>query len=303
VTALGLVPASAGAIDLKGRFTVGVRLGDFLPADEQKGGFRFFGSQSGTATTNAVHLEEVPVGSLSLGYGLKKWNRMQMTLELEATRITSGLGKETGFVDEDASTRIELPPFFQTGQTGDERFESLPLGELTMTPVFVNALFHRSGAASERADFYFGGGLGLVLAEFEESSRYREFAADFDGSDDVQADDALGLLVKAGSNVRLAKSGNWYLYFEAEFWSTGFLTSQPQVTWSGTDFFACDQLVDMDGDGIEEASRPGCLHLVDPGHIRMDGAIGGIGLRYRFGGRTPAVAPEPAAEPVPASGT
>src|SRR5688500_5471446 len=92
--------SSADAIDFKKRFWVGVRLGDYFPADEQKGGFRYFGSIF-EPKTNAVSIREVPMGTLSFGYGVKQWKRAQMTLEAQVSRLSSTVGNETGFRDED----------------------------------------------------------------------------------------------------------------------------------------------------------------------------------------------------------
>jgi hypothetical protein len=302
----------ARAIELKRRFTAGVRLGDWLPADEQKGGFRFFGSQTGQPGENAVEIGEVPVAGISLGFGVAKWKRLQMSLELDASYVASDLGKETVYIDPDASVRIPLPEFGnQRGQSGDERFERIVLGDVTLTPLFVNSLFHLAGKGDpERADFYFGGGVGIVLAKMDESDEYRTLAADTDGTDDVQADAAAAVDVKAGANIRLGKGGSWFLFFEGQFYSTGLLSSDSQVKWSGLDYLACTQDIDTDNDGLEDTTVGGCYRSIDPGKVRMDGAIGAIGLRYRFGRAAKPeaaesapeveaeVAPEPAPEPV-----
>lgn len=310
IAVVALITCSAGsrpaaAIEMKNRFTVGVRLGDWLPADEQKGGFRFFGSQTGQPGENAVEIGEVPLMGISLGYGVAKFERLQMSVELDVSYVASDVGKETVYIDPDASVRIELPQYGdQRTVSGDERFERIVLGDVTLIPVFVNAIFHLSGKGDpDRADFYFGGGLGVVIPELTESAEYRTLAADTDGTDDVQADTAAGVDVKAGANIRLGKSGNWYLFFEGQFYSTGLLSSDSQVKWSGLDYLACEQDIDRDMDGLPDDTVGGCYRSIDPGKVRMDGGIGAIGLRYRFGGsaKSEAVAdsPVPAAEPVP----
>ena len=71
------------------------------------------------------------------------------------------------------------------------------------------------------------------------------------------------------------------------------MTSESQVSWSGVDYLAGTRGVDTDGDGVPNVTVPADYRLMDPGHIRMDGAIGGIGLRYRFGGGKAALKPAP----------
>lgn len=279
-----VAPQGAGAAELHKHFLLGVRLGDFLPADEQKGGFRVFGG-IGENSERAVKIEEVPTLALSLGYGVAKLGKAQVVLELQVSRFEAGIGPETVYRDRDASTRIELPPTFNTRLSGDEEFLRLPLGDLTLTPVFVNSTFHWQGGGG-RADFYCGAGLGVVLAEVSESTQFRDFKSDYDGQDDLTVDDAFGLLVKVGSNVSLKRDGNWLMYFEAEFISTATLSSEGQVRWNGSDYFAGTQDVDTDGDNIDDAfGVPSDLRIVDPGKFRVDGATVGIGLRYRFGGK------------------
>src|SRR5690242_10694809 len=69
---LGLfVSPQASALDLHRRFTVGFRVGDFLPGDSQQGGFRAFGSgAAGQPGRHAVSLSEVPVPTFQFGYGV-----------------------------------------------------------------------------------------------------------------------------------------------------------------------------------------------------------------------------------------
>lgn len=283
-TGLLLAPQRAAAAELHKHFLMGVRLGDFLPADEQKGGFRVFGG-NGENSERAVKIEEVPTLSLSFGYGVAKLGKAQVVLELQVSRFEAGMGPETVYRDPDASTRVELPPTFRTGLNFDEEFLRLPVGEITLTPVFVNTTFHWQGGGG-RADFYCGAGLGVVLAEVTESAEFRDFKSDYDGQDDLTVDDAFGLLIKVGSNVSLKRDGNWLMYFEAEFISTATLSSEGQVRWNGSDYFAGTQDVDTDGDNIDDAfGIPSDLRIVDPGKFRVDGATVGIGLRYRFGGK------------------
>ncbi len=292
VAAMAL-PPGAMAHELTKRMWLGVRLGDFLPADEQKGGFRVFGGADFDGGERAVKIREVPTVAVTFGYGVAKWGRTQMSLEIQASRIDTSIRPETVYRDENASTRVPLPPRFITDSDGDEDFIRLDVGDLTLTPIFVTALFHWSGRGG-RADFYAGGGPGIVLAETREAKEFRDFKSDFDGSDDLTVDDAFGVLLKTGSNVVLKRGGNWFLYFEAEFMSTGFLTSQPQVRWNGSDYFAGEQSVDTDGDNIpDQFGVPADLRIVDPGKLRVDGATIGLGLKYRFGGAKAAAAPVP----------
>lgn len=293
----GLLWVSAGmsqarAADWTKRWAVGVRLGEYLHVDKQKGGFRYVsGGLRGGASGQTVSIENGPLGSLSIGRGIKKWDRVQLVVELEVSRISGAVGKETVYLDPDGSTRVEDPITAVRSETGDEGFETRVLGDLTMTPVFVNALFHWSGKANpERADFYFGGGLGVVMADFAESEEYKEFANE-DSTPDVQVDNAFAVIIKTGANVRLAKNHDWFLYFEAEFFATGLVTSESQVSWTGVDYLAGTRMVDTDNNGVPDVTVPADYRLMDPGHIRMDGAIAGIGLRYRFGGGAQAVAP------------
>lgn len=307
---LALVSVMADATTVHGadwtkRWAVGLRLGEYLHVDKQKGGFRFVSAGlNGTTTGQTVSIENGPLGSLSVGRGVKRWERVQMVVEFEASRITGAVGQETVYLDPDGSTRVDDPITFARSTTGDERFETRTLGDLTMTPVFVNALFHWSGKANpERADFYVGAGMGVVLAEFTESDEYRQFANE-DSTPDVQVDDAFAIVIKTGANIRLAKNHDWFLYFEGEFFATGLVTSESQVSWSGVDYLAGTRAVDTDGDGVPNVTVPADYRLMDPGHIRMDGAIAGIGLRYRFGGgkakaATPPTSPEPVTDPAP----
>lgn len=279
LAALALLCASApGALaaEWNKRWFVGMRLGDFLNADKQKGGFR--GDRN-------VSISEVPLGTLSFGRGVKKWGRCQLVLELQVSNISATFGDETVYLDADGSTRVEDPVTGSTGQTGDETYEPRTLGDITMTPVFANALFHWSGKGDpDRADFYVGGGLGVVLADFSESSEYREFASDYDGDDDISVDSPFALLLKVGANVRLAKNHDWYLYFEGEFMATQVITGDAQISWASVDYLAGSRSVDTDNNGSPDVTVPADFRLMDPGHVRMDGAIFGIGIRYRFGG-------------------
>jgi hypothetical protein len=291
----GAVASGAAAAEWNHRWFVGFRLGDFLPADEVKGGFR--------EEAGSVVIEEVPLGTLSFGRGLKKWERTQLVLEVQASRITGTVGDETVFLDPDGSTRVEDPVFGSIlGYSGDESSEARRLGEVTMTPIFVNALFHWSGKRDpERADFYVGGGLGAVISEFEESSEYRSFANDYDGVDDIFADTSFGVLLKTGANVRLARDRDWYLYFEGEFIATQLLGSQAQIGWNQVDYLAGSRAVDVDNNGSPDVIVPADYRLMDAGRLRVDGAVAGIGIRYRFGKGKGKAAPAAAASSEPAT--
>jgi len=295
-----LLPSPASALDLNKRFTVGFRLGDYLPADEEKGGFRFFGTGAlGAPGEHAIEIAEVPVPTLSFGYGVAKLGKkVQLSLELEVSRFTAEVGDETAYHDPDASVRVPLPiTGFRRTTTGDEEFVNLPLGDITMTPILVNALFHWSKDGG-RADFYCGVGAGVVLADFKLSDAYIDFASDTDGTDDVSVDEAFATSVKLGSNVSLSRNNGWMLYFEAEFFTTAFFSSEAQVTWPGVDYFAGTQNVDADGDNVDDTfGIPADYRLVDSGNVRMDGAIAGIGVKYRFGGKKVAASSTAATEP------
>lgn len=301
----------AGAADINKRFLMGVRLGDFIGADQQSGGFRVFGG-FGEGAERSAKIEEVPTLGLSLGYGVAKLGKTQMSLELSVSRVDAGLGPETVYRDRDGSTRVPRPIFFPgpppvilnvRAPNGDEEFVRLDVGEITLTPVFLTALFHWSGGGG-RADFYCGAGPGIVMAEATESADFRSFKSDFDGSDDLAVDDAFGLMVKAGSNVSLKRDGNLMLYFEAEFFSTALFSSEGQVRWNASDYFAGFQDIDDTGDNIPDRfGEPSDLRIVDAGKFRLDGATIGVGLRYRFGGKkvssTTEEAPESAAPEAP----
>ena len=291
------------AIELHHKFVLGVRVGDWLAADSQGGGFRGFGGNLDSGE-RSVHLSDAPSGAVSLGYGVAKLGKKtEMSIELQVERVGTSLGVETVYEDPDASTRITIPPFNGPREDGDERFTRLPVADVTLMPVFASALFHWNSPGG-RGGFYCGGGPGVVLASGTESREFREFKSDFDGSDDFKVGDAFGLIVKAGADVRLNRGGGWLMFFEAEFISTAFLTSQPQARWNGSDYFAGEQQIDSDGNGIPDLGVHADLRIVDPGSVRIDGAVLGIGARYRFGGRAK-VAPTPtdqpqAAEPEPA---
>ena len=279
---LAVAAPSASAAEWNKRWFVGFRLGDYLSADKQAGGFR------GDRTVN---INEVPLGTLSFGRGVKKWERAQLVIEVQASRMSASVGQETVYLDADGSTRVQDPVTGETFSSGDETYEARSLGEITMMPVFVNALFHWSGKGDpERADFYFGGGLGVVLADFSESSAYRAFANDYDGHDDISVDNGFGGIIKLGANVRLAKDHDWYLFFEGDFFTTKFLTSDSQVQWAAVDYLAGSRSVDTDNNGSPDVTVPSDFRLMDAGTLRTDGATFGVGIRYRFGGGKKAAA-------------
>ena len=307
---LGLTVASgarrADAIDWDGRWWVGARAADYFPADEVKGGFRINQEVFGSRSQKDVKPKEGFFPAVTIGYGLKRWEgntlwrNFQLSLEAEIGRLDTVVGDETGFKDPDGSTRLARDlgcdptdpaaegciPFPASEQ--DVSFEAFPLGDLTLTPIFVNALFHWG---SDRADFYAGAGLGVVLADFTESAEYRAFTGDYDGVDDVQVDDNFAVNFKLGSNLRLSKNGNTFLYFEFQFYTTS-LFGGNKVEWSGTvngeenGVFLGEADYDTDRDGIVDTfSVPADLRIVDPGKVRIDGATAGVGIRYRFGGK------------------
>jgi hypothetical protein len=297
--AVGLAAAiaapDAGAVDYHRRWMIGVRIADYLPADEQGGGFRFSTQAFGSRTESSVKIQEVPAGSLSVGYGIKKFGGgkraqdVQLTVQLEVTRLSASVGDETGFIDENASTRVILPDVGNTEPDGDETFETFPLGDLEMMPVVGHVLCHWG---APKADFYAGGGLGWVFADISEGSRYREFTGDVDGDDDVRVEDGMTVSLKVGSNVRLTKSGRWYLTFEAEYFTMNLLGGGPKVAWPGVEGFFGTRDYDADGDGtLDTFGVPSDLHVVDPGKVRLDGVFAGLGLRYRFGGKKAAAPP------------
>jgi hypothetical protein len=295
---LGLTVSSgvrrAEAIDWDSRWWVGARVADYLPADEVNGGFRINQELFGTRSERDVKPRQTVFGGFTLGYGLKrwdgetKWRRFQLSLELEVSRLETTVGNETGFRDLDGSTRLnrEFPEIqFPRGEQ-DVSFVGFPVGDLELTPVFVNALFHWG---TDRADFYAGAGLGLVLADIAERDEYREFTADFDGVDDVIVDDAVGANFKLGSNLRLTPNGNAFLFFELQYFTTA-LTGGNKVEWAGTvrgeenGIFLGQAEYDTDDNGVPDRVLDADLRIVDPGKVRVDGAVLSLGLRYRFGG-------------------
>lgn len=278
------VAGQARALEVDKHFLLGVRIGDYLPSDEQKGGFRVFGGIT-EGSERGVKIEEVPSLAVSFGRGVAKLGKSQLVIELHVERIDAGMGPETTYRDRDASTRVPLPPQFINAPNGDEEFVRMPIGDITLTPIFVNALFHWASSGG-RANFYTGAGLGVVMAEVTESDEFREFKSDYDGVDDLAVDDAFGMMLKGGADIALKRDGNLWLYFEAQYIATGFLSSEGQVRWSGSDYFASTQNVDTDGDNVDDLfGVPSDLRIVDEGKFRVDGATVGMGLRYRFGGR------------------
>lgn len=307
---LGLTVASgarrADAIDWEGRWHVGARAADYFPADEVKGGFRINQEVFGSRNQKDVKPKESFFPVLTVGYGVKRWEgnsmwrNFQLSLEAELGRLDTTMGDETGFKDPDASTRLArelgcdpgdpaaqdcIP--FPAGES-DTSFEAFPLGDLTLTPMFVNAVFHWG---SDRADFYAGAGLGVVLADLKESDEYRAFTGDYDGVDDVTVGDSVAVNLKLGSNLRLTKSGNTFLFFEFSFFTTS-LFGGNKVEWTGTvngeenGVFLGSADYDTDRDGIvDRFGVPADLRIVDPGKVRVDGATAGVGIRYRFGGK------------------
>lgn len=301
ILALGVVQPAL-AIESHRRWLVGVRVGDYIGADELGGGFRVSGEIFGSNTENPVKISEVPFAGFTLAYGLhqwkgaKRWTSADLTLELDVSRIDSDVGPETAFRDRNASTRIVLCDLGRIAQDGDEEFPLASVGDITLTPIFVNALFHWG---PPRADFYAGGGLGYVLADISESDDYREFVGDLDGSDDVRAEGAMAADIKLGSNLRLDRKGRWYLFVEGQFFSTG-LFGGSQVSWPGvTGYFAQRECDDSDPDSAPDVVQAADFRLMDPGRVRYDGAMVAIGLRVRFG-KGPAAEVATPAEAAPA---
>jgi len=282
------VAVPAGAVDWKGHWTLGVRTGYFLHADKQAGGFRVSGQVFGAQEARTVNLQDTQIAGLTLGYGLKKfqgakrWTSPDLTLEVEVSRWSTDLKPETGFLDPNASTRIGLPANQNIAtQDGDEVLRGFPVATLETTPILVNALLHWG---SPKADFYAGMGAGYVLVSLDEAPEYAEFVGD-QQNDDVTVDDVWALNLKLGSNIQLTKSGRWYLYFEGQFLATQVLGSQQQLSWPGVEGFFGQQAVDTDEDNSPDTVLPADFRLVDPGKVRIDGALVSLGLRYRFGSK------------------
>lgn len=280
------VAGSAGAIDWTGHWWVGGGGAFYTHADKEGGGFRVGGELFGARVEQTVNLSDEFHPGFTLGYGLKRWEgpkrwqNAQLTIELEASRWTSSLGPETAFIDPNASTRVLVPGNSSISPDGDETGRTFSIGDVTLMPVFVNALVHWG---SPRADFYTGLGLGVVLAEADEDIEYAEFVADTD-KDDLVVDDTLALNVKVGANMRLGQGGRWYFYFEGKFFTSHLLGSGQQVSWPGVEAFFGTRDYDIDGDGtIDEAGVDADFRLIDPGQVRVDGATIGLGFRYRFG--------------------
>lgn len=293
VVAGGLPASTASAIDWKGRWYVSARIADYFPADEQGGGFR---RAQGDPTARAVSENDVKLGetfypSFTIGRGIlrrstdSRLGSFQLNLELEVSRISTGIGDESGFRDDDASTRVALPGEETTRESGDEELMLLELGDAELTPVFVNALLHWG---NDKADFYAGGGLGVVFASGTESQAYADFVGDAE-RDDLVVEDAFAVNLKLGSNYRLNES--WLLFFEASYFTTSLLGGGPQVRWPGTlqadgvnGVFLGQESFDSDDNGTLDSIRSTDLHIVDPGKFRLDGGSIGLGVRYRFGG-------------------
>lgn len=289
VVTLAVFAPPCQAIDWKKRWTLAFRAGDYLPADELGGGFRINSDESlGTVREREVQVGEVPTPTFLVGYGVKSWTRgtagkqVHLTVELEVSSIDADVGDETGFEDDNASTRVQLPGRSGTGPDGDERNIRFPLASVKLTPVFANALFHWGGA---RRDFYAGAGLGVIFGKLTEATDYRDFVGDFDSADDVRLEDGTGMTLKAGANVALDKNSRWYLFFEGQYLTTNVLGGGPKIAWPGVQGFFGQRDYDTDADGSPDVfGVPAEFHAVDPGKLRIDGAIVGIGLRYRFGG-------------------
>lgn len=304
VAVLALAGAQpATAIDFHKRWFIGGGGGLFIHADSQGGGFRVNNQTFQTRTESTVNLQDANFAGFTLGYGIKAWSKskhaVQMTIDFDADFISTSVGSETGFRDPNASSRIPLVLGELPGPDGDEKYEAVPLGDLKLLPLLGFVQWHWG---NERADFYAGPGIGWVLAEMSEGPEYRDFVGDLDGQDDVSVSGSFAVAGKLGSNIRLSKSGRWYMFVEAGFYSTNLVTSGPKVSWPGVDAYFGQQQVDVTGDGIPE-TLPAELHVMDSGKLRIDGAIGSIGLRYRFGGRSSAAKPEdeetgPEVEPV-----
>jgi len=287
------VATPAESVEWNRRWWVGARIADYLPADEQKGGFRLNQQTFGVLSTRDVKPKEVVYGSLNVGRGLKKFGGTtafrspELTLELEISRISTEAGNESGWSDDNASTRIALPGNDgMTRRDGDEDFVTFPVGDLTLTPAFANVLFHWGNA---RADFHAGVGLGVVFAEIEPSRAYLEFTGT-QGPGDVDVNDAFGVNFKVGSNFRLGRESNLFMFIDAQFYSTQLFGSEAQVRWTGTvqedggnGVFLGERSYDVDGDGSPDETLQADLHVVDPGSVRLDGASIGVGIRYRFG--------------------
>ena len=291
----------AEAIDWDGRWWVGARVSDYLPADEVNGGFRINQDLFGTRSERDVKPQQTVFPGFTVGRGIKrwdgetKWRRFQLSLELDVSRLETTVGEETGFKDEDGSTRLTrvYPDIRFAAGDQDVSFESFPLGDLELTPVFVNALFHWG---NDRADFYAGAGLGVLLAEITERDEYREFTGDYDGIDDVIVSDSVATNFKLGSNLRLTPNGNAFLFFELQYFTTA-LFGGNQVEWAGTvrgeenGVFLGQAEYDTNDDGVPDRVIDADLRIVDPGKVRVDGATISLGLRYRFGGKKADAAP------------
>lgn len=307
---LGLTALSgvrrAEAIDWDGRWWVGARVSNYLPADEVNGGFRINQEVFGSRSERDVKPRQTVFPGFTVGRGIKrwdgetKWRRFQLSLELDVSRLETPVKGETGFRDEDGSTRLArvYPEIMFPASEQDVSFEAFPLGDLELTPLFVNALFHWG---NDRADFYAGAGLGVVLADIAEADEYREFTGDFDGIDDVIVSDSFATNFKLGSNLRLTPNGNAFIFFELQYFTTA-LFGGNKVEWAGTvrgeenGVFLGQAEYDTDDNGVPDRVIDADLRIVDPGKVRVDGATISLGLRYRFGGKKadPAITDEAA---------
>lgn len=287
-----LLATSASAVDWKGRWWVGGRGSLWVHADSLGGGFRVNQQAFGTREEATVNLQDKLGFGVSLGRGVKSWSKsekaqhVQMSVELDIGYIGTTAGKETGFRDENASTRILLPDAAVLGEDGDESYKTLELGDVTIVPVLGYALFHWG---NDKADFYAGPGAGWVMAEVSESEAYRDFVGDYDGDDDVTLSGSFAVAAKLGSNIRLAKNGRWYLFLEASFYSTALVSGGTQLAWPGVEGYFGQRVYDTNDDGVGDTTYDADFRVVDSGKLRIDGAQGSFGLRYRFG--SPKAAP------------
>src|SRR5688572_15060478 len=86
---LSLSATSVEAVENPRRWSVGFRVGDYLPADQQGGGFRVSNEVFAARTENPVKLDEVPTFSFVLGRdvktwtGAKRWTNTTLSLELD----------------------------------------------------------------------------------------------------------------------------------------------------------------------------------------------------------------------------
>ena len=269
VTLFGATFAAAATI--KDRVAIGGSVGLFLPQDAKGGGFRF--AATGVGGEREVSLDSNVRWTFHLQYGLLE----RLSLEFESSRYEGRIGAETAFWDPDASTATRYPvysngriSFVEPFANGDEEAFPLTVGRMTMSPISLNALWH--WGTERKTSAFAGGGPSYVFIKYETGSDYRDFVSYSDGS----VENSLGLNLKGGVEVELAKK--WFFDFYADY-----LFVDKQFEWKGVRNTFGTMELDLNQDGIADLfGFPADYRLVDPGSIRLDGLTVAAGIRFAF---------------------